>query len=202
MISINFDFKDFEDYANKLHARVDQVPYALARALNDAAFYTREKFKETWASSVEVKSPSFIGAALHIERATKYNLQVEIYDQIALQRGRGGHLYEHAYGGQKQAAHQHLAIPLKSWVKYGARGVRKDMLPEAIIRSTPKRALRITDTGIFVGEGGELKMKYKLQPTAQIKADVPFVEVWQRVMNEQVEANFTHRLLEAMATAR
>ena len=199
MIAIEFDIKDFERKAQQLHAAVDQVPYALSRAMNDAAFATRQRLiDQTWPQHVTVRNPNFLKAALHVEPSTKTNLEVHIVDQL-----KRGHLEKHAHGGTKQARSTNLAIPIAANVPRESGGrVRRDYRAAALVAATPKRALRITQSGIFIGRHGKLHLMYKLQPTAQIKQDVPFVQDFKQFFCEEVEQAFPVRLDEAMATRR
>ena len=100
MIDFEIDCSAFEKRAKELHAQIDQVPYALALAMNAAVKNTRQQAK-----------------------------------------GR-------------------LAIPPTGAVARSSSGVRKNQRPRAIVLNTPKRALRITDKGIFVGKGGRLHLMY------------------------------------------
>jgi hypothetical protein len=198
VITLQLDMKAFEQAAKRLNAAADQVPYALSRAMNDAVRETRERLaNETWPTHVTVRSSTFMRRALQTVFSNKYNLTVIVYD--ALQHAN---LFQHAFGGVKRVSTRNIAIPLKNWVKYTAHGVSAVQLPRAIIANTPKRALRITPTGIFVGEAGRLRLRYKLQPTAQINADVPFQEDFIRFMREATEKAFPQRIAEAMATRK
>ena len=69
-----------------------------------------------------------------------------------------------------------------------------------MIARTPKRALRITRKGIFVGENGRLKLKYVFAPAAQISKDVPFYEDFERVMRQEIAAAFPGAMKRAMQT--
>jgi hypothetical protein len=197
LIDLKLDLRDFTRAADRLAARIDQVPFALARAMNDAARETRKRLiSETWPQHVTQRNSYFIRASLRTEWASKYNLTVSIYDAL----GRG-HLELHADGGTRTARGGRLAIP-QDIIRRTSRGVSKSQTPRAIIARTPKRALRITPTGIFVGEHGRLRMAYKLQPSIQMKADVPFKQDFVRFMREEIDKAFPVRLAEAMRTAK
>ena len=201
MIEIKLELSQFADAAKRMGAAVDQVPFALSRALNDAAIHTRERLiHSTWPEHVKQRRSNFPGAVLRVERSNKIDLTVAIRD--ISDRGQG-HLYQHAYGGTKVPRGQHLAIPLASWVKYTASGISKRMRPKAIVEDTPKRALRIIpNKGIFVGKGGRLHLRYSFKPTATIRADVPFEQDFRRYMIDKIDEQFPIRLGEAMRTRR
>lgn len=200
MIQINLDIKEFARRAEQLKSAVDQVPYALSRAMNDAAFVTRKMLVEgTWQRSVTQRNPNFPRAVIGVKRSTKTDLEVRIEEN----RPNSGHLFLHASGGTKTSQRgRNLAIPLATWVTYTSRGVAKRQLPKAIIANTPPRALRITPTGIFVGEHGRLRLRYSLKPTAKMRADVPFYQDFDRIMRSEINKAFPIRLQEAMRTRR
>jgi len=200
MIEIKLDLSQFADAAKRMGAAVDQVPYALSRALNDAAFVTRKKLiEQTWPGAVKQRKGSFPGSVLRVERSDKVNLTASIYDSS----GNRGHLFEHAYGGTKRPLRQHLSIPNAAWVKYTASGVSSRQRPKNLIASTSKRALRIIPgKGIFVGKGGRLNLRYSFKASAQIRQDVPFVVDFARSMTDTVSTQFPIRLGEAMRTRR
>jgi hypothetical protein len=148
------------------------------------------------AAARKQRNAGFIRASLQTEWATKYNLTVSIYDKLD-----HGNLALHATGGTRTARGGRLAIP-QGMIRRTSRGVSKSQTPGAIIARTPKRALRVTSTGIFVGEHGRLRLAYKLQPSVNIKPDVPFKRDFTRFMREEIAKAFPVRLAEAMRTAR
>jgi hypothetical protein len=142
-----------------------------------------------------VRNASFMRAALRRINSTKHNLTVEVYD--ALHRG---HLKEHAIGGTKTPKGGHLAVPID--VSLGSSGVRKSDRPSALIARTPRRALRITRRGIFVGKGGKLHLKYALRSSIPIPADTPFYEEFETAMRNGMRTAFPVWLKKAMQTRR
>ena len=199
MLSIKLDYRAFEKMADRVNALHNQVPYALSRAMNNAAFETRKYLADvTWPSSgMTIRNTGFMKGALRVEPSRKDNLRVAIYDAL----GRGN-LELHAKGGTKTARGKNLAIPTKSWVRYTSRGIDKAMLPRNLIANTPRRALRITNDGIYVGQGGKLHLLYRLKPTAQIKKKVNFYEDFQREMTARTTAEFPNAIADAMRTAK
>src|SRR5262245_56523142 len=100
MIEIDVDSSALTDAAIALGAAVDQIPYIMARSLNDAAEATRSYLiHHTWPSSVQVRNQSFMNAALTTKgaRASKTDLEVTIYDKL----GRAN-LPLHAKSGTRQ----------------------------------------------------------------------------------------------------
>jgi hypothetical protein len=195
-VSVVFDFSDFERKANELSAAADQIPYALSRSLNQAATDAQTVLiVQTWPKSVTVRNASFMRAALRRKNSTKHNLTVEIYDSL-----HRASLQKHAIGGTKSPKGAHFAIP--EGVKRGSSGVRKSDRPSALIARTPKRSLRITPRGIFVGKGGRLTLKYALKSSTPQPADVPFYEDFRAAMLDGVRTSFPYWIKQAMKTRR
>jgi hypothetical protein len=196
---LTFNFSDFERMARDIDHAIDQMPFAISKALNDAVKNTRDRLaEETWAQHVEVRNRHFMRNALRIERSTKRNLRVALVDI----RGRAN-LKQHAEGGVSRPLHgRRFSIPLKGTVRRTARGVTASQTPKAIIASTPKRALRVTAKGIFVGKGGRLHKKYAFAPAAHVKKDVPLREDFARFMVEELRVTFPAAMKLAMQTRR
>jgi hypothetical protein len=195
---IEFDMSAFERAAKNMHAAIDQVPYALSLAMNRAVENTRTVLvRDTWPTHVTQRNTGFIGRALRRgSMATKRNLQVEIYDSL----GRA-HLKLHDTGGEKKARGK-FAIPASAAIKRTSRGVPKNKRPSVIIANTPKRSLRITDKGIFVGKGGRLQLMYSFRPSTAQPADVPFHEVFRETMTIELRTSFASAVEKAMKSRR
>jgi hypothetical protein len=197
MFDVAFNLDTFEKRAEELGANIDQVPFALSLALNEAVKGARRVLVEdTWPTHVEVRSKTFMSAALHTDYATKNNLSVKIYDQLG-----HGSLLMHADGGTKIPKNK-LAIPPTGAVKRTATGVSKNQTPRAIIDRTPKRALRVTRKGIFVGKGGRLHLIYAFKSSAHQGADVPFRGDFETAMVEGTRNSFPSAMTRAMLTRR
>ncbi|GGC90483.1 hypothetical protein [Chelatococcus reniformis] len=195
MIDIKFDLRDFERASRQIGGAADQVPFALAGALNTALFNTRKKLvTETWPKSVTVRNRSFLSAALRVETATKGKLEGAIFDSM----GRA-HLGLHARGGTKRPARGMLAIPTAR-VRRTARGVAANQKPSMLKRSVRKGNLIFQETGR--GKAKRLELMYKLAPMARIKKDVPFVEDFRRSMLAEVRVAFPAAMAKAMRTRR
>jgi hypothetical protein len=197
MFEVKFDQAVFERKAKQLQGALDQVPFALSQALNAAVKNARQVLVlNTWPSHVTQRNASFIGRALRTEFSTKRNLRVEIYDDL----GRAS-LSLHADGGVKRAK-KRLAIPPGGTVTRTGRGVRKNQTPRSIIDRTPKRALRVTPQGIFVGKGGRLQLKYAFKQQARQPADVPFRDDFETTMRAELRVSFPAALARAMKSRR
>jgi hypothetical protein len=193
-VKVEFSIKDFISMSEQMKGIESELPYVIANLLNDGAFKTRQVLvSDTWPSHVNVRNASFISAALRVDKASKSNLEVAIYDSIG-----HGHLQAHAVGGTKRVAGPRIAIPDATNIRKGARGVWRSQSPKAIVARTPKRALRITSRGIFVGRGGQLHRAYAFRPSVQIKASVPFYEDFNYVMNNAIRTGFKDAMNYAM----
>lgn len=198
MIDLQIDCSAFERRAKELHAQIDQIPYALALAMNRAVENTRNVLvQDTWPSHVTQRNASFIGRALRRgNKANKRNLQVEIYDSL----GRA-HLKLHDTGGDKTAKGR-FAIPVTGSIKRTSKGVAKNKRPAVIIANTPKRALRVTERGIFVGKGGRLQMLYAFRTRTGQPADVPFEKVFRETMAVELRTSFPAAVSAALKPRR
>jgi hypothetical protein len=200
MIEIEIDPRPFVERTEELGAKVDQLPFVLAGLMNNAVFNARRVLVETtWPSHVQVRNKNFLSASLRVDTATKTKLEVRIYDIL----GNRGHLYEHAKGGtERPFRSRRFAIPISDKIKKTSRGIPERLKPSAIIANTPKRALRVTQTGIFVGQGGRLHLMYSFKPTVDQPADVPFYQDFAYAMTEDMRAGFDEKMKQAMATRK
>ena len=199
-MSLKFDLSDFDRVARELGVFADQIPFVLSFAMNKAAIQvTKNLIDETWPKYVEVRNRAALRQGLRVERSKKRYLTVAIAGTgPAAQRLN---LAAHAHGGSREHRGRRIAIPLKGSVRRGAKGVVKGQRPHDIIVNTPKRALRVTKTGIFVGEGGKLQPRYFFTQNARIPADVPFDAEFERMMLREMHHQMPAAVERAMRTA-
>lgn len=199
LFEVTFNISEFERQTKKLGAAMDQVPFALSMAMNDAVFATREVLvKQTWPKGVTVRNSRFLSAALRVEKASKRSLYVAITNAGIPDRA---HLPLHDKGGTKQARGR-LAIPNPAYIKRFAKGVRAGDRPRELINRTPKRALRITPFGIFIGKAGRLHLMYTFKRSARIKSRVPFTADFKTSMHAKLRDAFPATIARAMASRR
>ena len=195
---LSFDMRDFDRAARNFDAFADQVPFALAGAMNDALEEARRELVEvTWPTHVQARNPNFMKAALTTRgnRATKNNLRVAIEDRL----GRAS-LSLHAEGGTKTPRGQALAIPTDALAgRRRASGVPKGLRPRSIPNSFRKGDILYQRVG---PKGRKLKPMYTLVPDAAIKADVPFGRDFDRAFTLGLARAFGPRIRAAMATRR
>lgn len=196
MFEVNIDLAPFEEKVRAMGAAMDQIPFALSRALNDAADDTYNSLIETtWTKAVKVRNPNFLRWALRTKFSSKYDLSVAIYDNT---QDQTGHLALHAGGGIKVGKGR-LAIPTNN-VMRTARGDRKDQRPANLSRKVVKGNLIFQATGR--GKNQKLKLMYVLAKQARQPKDVPFWEDFSKGMSDGVDRHFKDRIMEAMRTRR
>jgi hypothetical protein len=198
VFSVNFDTSDFWKRAKQLEADQKQVPFAMAVLLNDAAFAARRVMTENiWPTYTANRNTNFLSASLQVQRASKGDLTVTIYDK--LQRG---HLYEQVHGGVVTPARGRMfAIPIKGMVRRGARGVALSDRPRNLI-SNKKKKVRVTSKGIWVGDKGKLKLMYLFKPQVTITKRVPLFEAFNYTVMETMRTGFMRAMAFALQTAR
>lgn len=195
MFHIEFDYRQLEDYAKQVGARVDQIPYALSLAMNRSAEVTRNLLiRQTWPNHIVQRNASFIAASLTTRdaRASKSSLAVEIYDKLDR-----GNLQKQAKGGARRPrGGANLAIP-SSMVHRTSRGVPKNLKPANLQNSFKRKGM------LFVRDKkGKPRLVYTLRPQTRIPKRVPFYEDFQSSMERELKRTIPMAVAKAMATAR
>jgi hypothetical protein len=196
---LTFDLSAFERKARELEATIDQVPFALSQALNQAVSNAKEVLvRDTWPRHVEQRNPSFIRASLKIEYSNKRNLRAAIVEDPRV--GGRGNLLLHAKGGTRRAKGSNIAVPTQNVkARRGSHGVPKGLRPANIPNSFRKGDVLFQRTG---RKGRKLKLMYALKPSARIPAQVPFEEDFRTAVLNDLRVNFPLALKRAMATRR
>ena len=195
MFKVEIDYLNAAQIARDLGAAADQVPYALALALNRSAEVTRNLLiRQTWPQAVHARNSSFIAASLTTResRATKGSLSVEIYDKLDR-----GNLVLQAKGGTKvPMGGSNLAIPASD-VPRGPHGVPKRLKPANLSKSFKKNGK------LYVRDGkGRLKLVYTLKPSTRIPKRVPFYEDFEASMRRELLRTIPLAVEKAMRTRR
>jgi hypothetical protein len=197
VFEIKIDAKPFEDQTEAMDAALDQMPFAISRALNDAADETYNSLIEnTWPRSVKVRNSNFIRWALRTKFSTKLDLRVEIYDNTSDQRA---HLSLHAEGGVKTPRGSRLAIPTTN-VSRGAGGVSKNQSPQGLSNKVVKGNLIFQSVGR--GKNKKLRLMYVLAGSARQPMDVPFKADFETTMTDSASKHFKERMMQAMRTRK
>lgn len=197
MFDIKIDISEFMRAAEKVEGAMQQMPYALSRALNEAADHAKRLLVEdTWPTHVHVRNTGFITHALQIERSTKGNLRVEIYDSTP----NKVNLKLHDEGGVKMARGGRFAIPSSANVTRTGKGVRADQRPRNLRNAIVKNGF------IFQQQGGSknrrLALMYTLRPSVRQPADVPFTRDFNIVMRDSLRVAIPYWMGEAMKTRK
>ena len=192
---VKFDLDDFLEQADAIGGALDQVPFALSRALNDAATEARRSLiDETWPDHVTVRNSGFLRWALHTEFSTKQNLVVSVEDRSGRAR-----LKMHDEGGVKTPRGENLAIPVGAF-PHGAHGIPTAQRPAFLARKVVigNRIYQRVGTGA----NSRLRLMYVLKPSANQPADVPFTEDFETSMRRSAREHFPERMRQAMRTRR
>ncbi|KWV59723.1 hypothetical protein AS156_30550 [Bradyrhizobium macuxiense] len=197
MFTFKIDLAPFEEQVKRMDAAIDQMPFALSRALNDAANDAYEYLiEETWPKAVKVRNASFLRWAMRTKFSTKYDLEVEIFDNTPDQRA---HLALHAEGGVKLPKGAHLIVPTDN-VSRGASGVRQSQKPANMVGKVVKGNKIYQAIGR--GKTKHLKLMYVLVPRTQQPKDVPFHEDFEQIMIESSRRHFKERMIQAMRSRK
>ena len=195
MLGLSIDYSDVRRVMGNLKIAEDQIPFAMALALNDATKVTRAFLvRHTWPGHIKQRNASFISAALTTKFATKTNLSTEIYEHPRMQ-GRG-HLMLQAKGGTRVGKGGSIAVPVSN-VPRGARGVPQRLRPKNL-----QNAVRIKDALYTRNARGKLQLMYVLKKATRIPRRVPFYEDHAASMRRELRRSIPLAVQKAMATAR
>ena len=194
MFKVEFDFAQIEKVALGLNAAADQIPFAVAVALNRAADVTRNVLiKQTWPQHVHQRNTSFIAASLTTKdaRADKRSASVEIYDRL----GRGN-LQMQAVGGTRTPRGANLAVP-SSKITRTSRGVPQRLRPGNLANSFKRGDVIYTKD-----KRGRMKLMYVLKHQTPVPQRVPFYEDFANSMRRELMIALPIAIAKAMATRR
>lgn len=199
---IHFDFTEWDRGARELGAAIDQVPFALSVALNDATFKGRTHLTDTvWPRYMEVRNRNFIRAALRVEKSTKRNL-VAAVTTAGAPAGQRGEISKHVQGGTKSARKGILAIPsARIKGRRGAKGMPANLKPGALANS-----FRIGDEiyqRVKKGRGKtELRLMYTLKPAVPLKPRVPLDREFEAFMRRELRVSLPAAVARAMSSRK
>lgn len=178
------------------NAAQDQVPYALALAMNQATENTRELLIRVWPQQVQVRQGGFIRYALRRgPQATKHSLRTEIFDQTGK-----SFMKRLDQGGTHVARGNNLAIPVEANVRVGSHGVRKSQLP----RNLPNTVVKGNAIYQRQGKGNRkrLKLMYVLRPAVSVPKKINFTEDFVISMSNECRTSFPAAMARAMKSRR
>lgn len=189
-----------------------QIPFALARGINDAIDAAQKAQRQHQADVFTIRRKSF--ADLSVKRtkaATKASLSAVL--EIQSPGGRKGIFEKFEEGGTKTPQGKSLAVPVVgSRVKRTERSVvGKANRPRALLanQATTRRVF-ILDRGETrtimeasgTGKRAKVRPLFNLIPQAKIDDRLDFVDTVTAAVNESFPAAFKRRFDEALRTAR
>jgi hypothetical protein len=195
MFKIQFDYDEILASARGIEGVADQLPYALALAMNRSADVTRNVLiKSTWPTHVKQRNASFIAASLTTKdaRANKQSLSVEIYDKLDR-----GNLQMQSQGGTRVPhGGANLAVPVSS-ITRTSRGVPSRYRPKNM-----PTAVRKGDALYAKDKKGRLRLLYILKPATRVPKRVPFHEDFAASMTRELNRTIPMAVAKAMATRK
>ena len=160
----------------------------------------------TYPRAFDVRNRAFFKASMFtgtaVKRATKTKLRVSARDRFDR-----GNLQLHATGGTKRARSGRIAIPSRfTKATRGARGVRKALLPRAVIDS-PKGFIdrdgpRDAIYQLYGRGGSKVRLLYVPQPRAWIRKRFRLYEYAQRITRLVSSKLFRKNFSQASRAAR
>ena len=195
MFKVEIGFLNAQQVAASLGAAADQIPYALALALNRSAEVTRNLLiRQTWPGAIHARNSSFIAASLTTRdsRASKSSLSVEIYDKLDR-----GNLKMQATGGTRTPKMGgNLAVPASD-IPRTAHGVPKRLRPKNLDKAFRKNG------NLYIRDGkGKLKLVYALKRSTRLPKRVPFYEDFEASMRRELMRTLPMAVEKAMRTRR
>jgi len=189
----------------------NQIPFATAMALNDAAFEVRkDTIERVWPSSIRLRNPAFMKAVMMPirgeNRATKRNLTATVQNFPSGARHRD-YLQKLAVGGVKRANGRSIAIPAQDMRLRSRGGVTKGNRPRALLDKP--RVFKQTVDGqemILRRQGRDrypLQRLYILeQQPMRIDDQFDFYGEGMRTARRSMAQNFNKRFAQAKRSAR
>ncbi len=188
-----------------------QMPFAMAGAINDTAFAVRkDTIERGWPSDVTVRNPRFLSAVMMpikgANRANKRNLVATVQNYPSGDRHRD-YLERLAVGGIKTPRGRNIAIPARD-VRMRARGgVTPSNRPRALLgRKNVFRVVLKNGQPAIVRRATKkrypLQMLYLLEPNGMIRKQFDFYDDANATVRRTIGKNFAKRFAAAKRTAR
>jgi len=189
----------------------NQVPFATAMALNDAAFEVRkDTIERVWPKSVKVRNPAFMRAVMMPirgnNRATKRRLTATVQNHPTGARHKD-YLQRLAVGGVKTPNGRSLAIPAQDLRTRARGGVTAGNRPRPALDKP--RTFRQTVDGHEMILRRRTKQRYPLQrlylleqSPVTIDNQFSFYEEGSRTARRSMARNFNKRFAQAKRSAR
>lgn len=208
MIQIKIDQAAVQRQMNDLVA--DQLPYATSRALTWLAVDCQTEIKRQLPQRFTLRN-AWVKKGVRMKAATKTRLQSEVFHL-------DDYMERQEDGGIKYPLGRHLAIPVR--VAGTARGIIKgNNRPKALLskgsykasrkkggthrvfkidESTPDRQRHGMHPGIYMANGNNLMLLYRLIPKGNVKKRWEFETTCKQVVNSRFERLFQLSLSQAL----
>ncbi|GJD52479.1 hypothetical protein OPKNFCMD_5245 [Methylobacterium crusticola] len=187
---LTFDFSDCARVARNLGLIERELPFAMSKALNEAAKKTREHLVgDVWPSHVKMKNKSFVNASLRVEpsKASDFRagraMAVAVYDRLM-----HVNMNRLEKGGIKTARGGKVAIPTARVGRGAGGAVRQNQKPRNLRRSVRKGDLIFQANGR--GKNSRLTLMYKLQAATRIRPAVPWHAEFNKTMRDEMRVAF------------
>jgi len=189
----------------------NQMPFALANTLNDAAFQIRKNTVENvWRKDVKVKNPTFMKAVMMpirgTNRATKRKLVATVQNYPSGNRHKD-FLQRLAVGGLKTPRGRSIAIPAEDMPLRARGGVTARNRPRALLDRPKAFRQKVRGQEMILQRTTKkaypLKRLYLLeQGSVKIDNQFSFYEDADRLANKVMRENFRKNFARAKASAR
>jgi len=182
----------------------NQLPFAMHRAINDAAFAVRKEIVErTYPQSFVVKNRSFAKAMFRVDKSpNKRKLVARVYDRFGKD-----YMVNQAEGGTKFVRGQYLAIPAQDRPVVKSKASYNRNAPRTLLQKPKVFAQDVNGQPMILERRTKkpypLKRLYLLEEqNARIPKRFPFYERGQAVARKSFADNFTKRFQQAKRSAR
>ena len=190
----------------------NQMPFAMAQTLNDAAFAVRkDTIERVWPRSVKVRNPAFLKAVMMPirgdNRATKRNLRSIVQNYPTGDRNRD-YLQKLTEGYIKVPSNgNNIAIPAKDLRMRARGGVTATNRPRNLLSKPKVFRNKLPNGQEFIARRvGKsrypLQMLYLLEPSGRIKKQFDFYDEAEKTARREVARNFQKRFAAAKRSAR
>ena len=189
----------------------NQIPFAMANTLNDAAFQIRKNtIENVWTKDVKVKNPAFMKAVMMpikgTNRATKRNLRAIIQNYPSGNRHKD-FLQRLAVGGVKSPRGRSIAIPASDMPLRAKGGVTARNRPRPLLDRPKVFRQRVSGQDMILQRTTKkpypLKRLYILeQGSVKIDNQFSFYEDADRLSQKVMRENFRKNFARAKASAR
>jgi hypothetical protein len=199
VFTLTIDFSEVKALADDLGAASKEVPFAIAKTMNQELFKGRQAVVDEWHAHMTTRNVHFPSAVLHVRTVnTGQNPMNGAVEEV-----RGHILGDHEFAATREAAGHRFAIPSTPYAagKMTAHGLRQDARLVNIL-NRGKRAVRIVGSKVFIAQRGRKGLQYAftLARSVQIKRDVDLSGAFERSITSTFYDQLRANLLRALRT--